>query len=77
MQSFDEIKDLAGGRFVQVAGRFVGQQQPRIVDQGACEGYTLLLAAGKFAGPVIAAVFKANLFKPVSSHHRSEERRVG
>ena len=40
--------DFLLGLAVQVAGRFVGKEDRRIVHQGAGNGHTLLLAAGKF-----------------------------
>ena len=45
VQPLNQIKDASGGRLVQIAGGFVGQQQARIVDQRAGQRNTLLLAA--------------------------------
>ena len=42
--------DLLGGMGIEVAGRFVGQQQARAVGDGAGDRDTLLLAAREFAG---------------------------
>ena len=38
---------------VEIAGGFIGQQNRRMIDNGAGDGYALLLAAGKSIGPVI------------------------
>ncbi len=35
---------------VEVSGRFVGQQQSGIADDGAGDGYALLLSAGELLG---------------------------
>jgi hypothetical protein len=56
VQPLNQVEDAAGGGLVQVAGGFVGQQQPGIVDQRAGQRHALLLAAGKFAGPMVAAI---------------------
>ena len=48
---------FAGVR-VEVAGRFVGENDFGIIDQRAGDGDALLLAAGKLHGPVLAAVFQ-------------------
>ncbi|KAI1691052.1 hypothetical protein DdX_22143 [Ditylenchus destructor] len=46
---------------VQVAGRFVGQQQARAAGQGTGDRRSLLLAAGKFIGVVLHARAQADL----------------
>jgi hypothetical protein len=43
----DDIDDLAAGCAVEIAGGLAGQQQARPVDQGPCDRYPLLLAAGQ------------------------------
>ncbi len=75
VQSLNKIKYRSGGGYVQIAGGFVGQQQPRIVDQGPRHGYALLFAAGEFPGPMVAAVFQAHFSQPVSCH--CQKPRVG
>ena len=44
---------------VEIAGRLVGQQQARRVDQRAGDGDALLLAAGELAGRIALAVAEA------------------
>ncbi len=48
----DEIHDLGAGAAVEIAGGFVRQQKLRLIDQSAGQCRPLLLAAGKFTGPV-------------------------
>ena len=45
---------------VQVAGRLVGEDQRRMVDQRARDGHALLLAAGELGGLVVHAVLQAD-----------------
>ena len=42
--------DLAAGAVVEVAGRFVGKNQNRVVGQSPGQGHSLELAAGKLVG---------------------------
>lgn len=50
---------------VQVAGRFVGHDDPRIIDQGAGDGYPLLLAAGQLPGGFCRNVADIHLIQSV------------
>ena len=45
MQPFNQFKYAAGGRAVQIACGFVGQQQPRLANQRPRQRHALLLAA--------------------------------
>ena len=47
-----QVDDVAAGLAVEIAGRLVGQQQPRRDDEGAGQRHPLLLAAGELAGIV-------------------------
>ena len=51
-----QVKDQVAGAAVEIAGRFVGQQQGRLHDQGPGQGGPLLFAAGQFRDPVVAAM---------------------
>ena len=53
------VHDLVGGLRVEVAGRLVGQQDRRVVDQRARDRHALLLAAGELARVVVLAVRQA------------------
>ncbi len=48
VQVFKQFDDFTARVRIQVAGRFVGQDQFRFVDEGAGDGDALLFAAGKF-----------------------------
>ncbi len=65
VQALDQVEDTTGGGLVQIAGGFVGQEQPRVVDQRAGQRHALLFATGEFAGPVVGAILQANLPEPV------------
>jgi hypothetical protein len=47
------LHDLMGALGVEAGGRLVGQDNFRLVDQGAGDGDALLLTAGKLAGTVL------------------------
>jgi hypothetical protein len=65
MQAFKQIKNSSGGGLVQIAGRFIGQQQPRIPNQGSRQRHPLLFSAGELSGAVFAAVFQVDLPTPI------------
>jgi hypothetical protein len=46
--------------FIKVAGGFVGQEQPRAIEQRARHSYALRLATGKLAGDVVQTPRQAN-----------------
>ena len=46
--------------FVEIAGRLVGQNQFRMIDERASHGYALLFAAGKLRGQVLDAIGKTD-----------------
>src|SRR5207244_1063123 len=49
-------QDLRAGMRVEVAGRLVGQQHLRLVDQGTSDGHALLLTAGKLVRQVAGSI---------------------
>ena len=49
-----QLHEALGLVVVEIAGRLIGQQQGGAVDDGAGDGDTLLLAAGKLGGPGVA-----------------------
>ena len=71
VQPLQQVKDFAGSGFVKVAGRFVGQKQPRIADQGARQRYALLFAAGKLARPMLGSILQVNLLEPFRCRRKS------
>ncbi len=60
IQRHQQRHDFLRRMGVQVAGRFVGQQQVGIGGQCPGDRHTLLLAAGEFVGPVVHAVRQAD-----------------
>src|SRR5688572_5199946 len=56
MQLVEQVHDLPGGVRVEVAGGLVGEQERRLVDQGAGDGYALTLAAGELVRVVMHAL---------------------
>src|SRR6516225_127698 len=55
-----KLDDLAPGCFVEIAGRFVGDDDGRVGRQGAGERDPLLLAAGKLGGIMPSALRQAD-----------------
>src|SRR5712692_10451264 len=58
VQALQDVHDLDGRAAVQVAGGLVGQQERRLVHQGARDGHALLLPPGELAREVMCAVGK-------------------
>src|SRR5438034_4139721 len=52
VQTFENLQNLSGRMAVEVAGRFVCQQQRRIADDGASNGDALFLSARKLLGKI-------------------------
>ena len=50
IELLEQRQDLHRGRRVEIAGRFVGEQDRRPVDQGARDRHSLLLTAGQLSG---------------------------
>ncbi len=57
----EQRHDLDAGLGVEVAGRFVGQDDGGPVDQGAGDGDALALTAGELVGLVVHACFQADV----------------
>src|SRR5450759_4710736 len=45
-----------GGAGIEIAGWFVGKEHARRIDQSACDGDALLLAAGELSGRIALAI---------------------
>lgn len=58
---FEEVEDFLTGAGVEVSGGFVGEDDGGVVDEGACDGDALALAAGEFVGAVMEAVGETDL----------------
>ena len=57
--------DLVAGLRVELAGRLVGQDQDRLLDQRPGDRHPLLLAAGELVRPVVEPVAQADLRQQV------------
>ena len=55
-QSCQRIKDLVGRVGIQVASRFVGNDDRGVVGDGSSNGDTLLFPTGEFAGQTMSQV---------------------
>src|SRR5258706_15850556 len=62
---FEDADDLAAGFRVEVGRRLVGQDERRLVDEGAGDGYALALAAGQLVGAVLGAVVETDALEGV------------
>src|SRR6185503_17744805 len=56
MNLLEEFHHLLAALRVQVAGRFVGEQDDRLARDGSGHGHTLLLPARKLAGKMFCAM---------------------
>jgi hypothetical protein len=56
MQSEEELNDHLAGLSIQIPGRFIGKQNPRLANEGAGQGDTLLLTPRKLHRIVLEPV---------------------
>src|SRR5262249_1171698 len=56
----ENCRDLSAGAAVEIAGRFIGEQHLRVVDQRAPNGDALLLTARKLARMMVLATAKSH-----------------
>ena len=61
-QSCQRIKDLVGRVGIQVASRFVGNDDRGVVGDGSSNGDTLLFPTGEFAGQTMSQVLDVRQF---------------
>ena len=66
----EQRHDFLAGVAVQVAGRLVGQDQARPVDQRAGNGHALLLAAGNVVGQRFGVAAQADLVEHLAGARR-------
>ena len=59
----EHVHDRRRRDAVQIAGRLVGKQQTRLIDQGAGDGDALQLAAAQLGRAMAAALGQADRFK--------------
>ena len=55
----DQLKDLAGGDFIEIAGGFIGQEDQRIPDKGPPEGESLDLPPAQGGGKFIPEILES------------------
>ena len=63
VELFKEAHDVFGRLRIEVARRFVGHDDVRIVDQGPGDGHALALAAGELVWFMVGPGFKADGFQ--------------
>jgi hypothetical protein len=63
VQTPEERHDFVAGRAIEVSGGFVGQDDGRVVHQGAGDRDALTLTAGKLVGLMVHALFKVHLLE--------------
>ena len=76
VERFEHLHDFFAGGRVQVAGRLVGQDHVRVVDQRPGDGHALLLAAGKLEGPMVEAVAAGRPCSAISMHRSRASREM-
>ncbi len=76
-QLFKNLQDGFGGQAIQVAGGFVGNDQVRVVDQGAGNGHALLLPAGDMRGDFIGMAGNFDQFQQFEGSFFADQRLVG
>ena len=76
VQALHEFEYRLRISLVQIAGRFVSQEQLRPSHQGPGNRHALLLTAGELARPVFCAIRQANFIKPRPRRTQSLSRRV-
>src|SRR5512139_2427858 len=60
VEGLEDVHDLRARLAVEIAGRLVGQDQGRIVEQGPGDGHALLLAARQLVGLVVGPFLEAD-----------------
>ena len=63
IEPLKHLQDFLAGAGIQVAGRLVGQQDRRMIDERAGDGHALLLPAGKLRRLVVEPLAQADAFQ--------------
>ena len=61
LEAAEDPVDLVAGLRVELAGRLVGQDEDRVLDQGPGDRHPLLLAARQLVGAMVEPVAQADL----------------
>jgi len=67
MQGMEQFHDFLARLRIEVAGRFIRQDQHRIIDESPGNCHTLLLTAGEFPGQVMDAFSQPDYFQCFAS----------
>src|SRR5438094_10019407 len=65
-QSAKQLDDFLARVRIEIAGRLIGQNQIRLVDERPGDGHTLLFAAGKLVRPVVHALAQTDAFEQLT-----------
>ena len=65
----ENIHDLHGGLAIERTGRLVSKQYLRLRNDGAGDGYTLLLSTGHLVRQVVRPVFQSHALKLLHGKH--------
>ena len=63
VELLEHLEDFLAGARIEVAGRLVGEEHPRPVDQRPGDGHALLFAAGKLRRLVVDAIRQADFLE--------------
>src|SRR5664280_1505860 len=55
-QSLERCENVVSRDGIEVSGRLIGKDERRIVDEGACDGHPLHLAAGYLIGQLLVQI---------------------
>lgn len=75
-RALEEVKHLASGFAVEVAGRLIGKDECRPVDQRACHGNPLLLPPRKPVRIALAAVAQSHLLQEIAGGRAGLRRQI-
>ena len=60
IEADQNVDDFLSRMHIQVGGRFIAEEDGRVIGEGAGDGDTLLLTAGHFDGAVMPAFFQTD-----------------
>ena len=73
-QLFEDGDDVGAGLLIEIAGRLVGEDQRRVVDQRAGDGDALALAAGELVRTMLRALVQADALERFEARARGARR---
>ena len=57
----EQVRDALAGRRIKGAGGFIGQDYPRLINEGARDRHAQLFSARKLVGPMVEPILQADL----------------